>query len=294
MADWEKDRKNSRRPLGAQGRFLHWALQSRPSRYSYAPYQSAVERSPPMTRHAPALAATGSTLAIGTALVAVGLIAGCQAPAAPFDPFLAGRNTIPPPGTAVPAASAPYYNAAPPTVTVPAPGATYTAPGAIPAAPPPTSLPPAGAGQLPRGISVPQSNYQTRGDSSQLAKWQPSEDAKTAARQFATSPTANSSETTGKASDVELASASDAPKTSRDGGVVRASHEEQSREPPIRIVEPATNASAATTSDDDLFARSARKKAASTSLGKAAPSRKLPELTDFPAADTGFKPNTRP
>jgi hypothetical protein len=248
-----------------------------------------------MTRPAPALAATGSNLAIGTALFAVALCAGCQAPAAPFDPFLAGRNTIPPPGTAVPAASAPYYNAAPPTVTVPAPGATYTAPGAIPVAPPPTSVPPAGAGQLPRGISVPQSNNQSRGDRSQLAKWQLSDDAKTAAMRSASSSGASSSDVAGKASSVELATANrDTLTPRRDGGVVRASHEERSREAPIRIVEPATKVSAAATSSDEVSAQSARDEAASTSRGTAVRSRKLPELTDFPAAETGFKPNTRP
>jgi hypothetical protein len=236
---------------------------------------------------------TGSNLAIGKALVAVLLIAGCQAPAAPFDPFLAGRNTIPPPGTAVPAASAPYYNAAPPTVTVPAPGATYTAPGAIPAAPLPTSVPPAGAGQFPRGISVPQSNNQMRGDGSQLAKWQLSDDAKTAATR--TSSGASPRDVAGSASNVGLATASrDELKPRQDGGVVRASHEERNPEAPIRIVEPAAHVSAAAKSGDKASAGSARDVAASTSRGKAVPSRKLPELTDFPAAEPGFKPNTRP
>ena len=248
-----------------------------------------------MTRLAPTLAVTGRNLAIGVALVAFAPVAGCQAPAAPFDPFLAGRNTIPPPGTAVSAASAPYYSAAPPTVTVPAPGATYSAPGAIPAAPPPTSLPPAGAGQLPRGISVPQSNYPARGDGSQLAKWQLSDDAKTAAKHNAPSSGASSSATKANAGNVELATANgDNLKTRHARGVVRASHEEPGREPPIRIVEPATSVSAEVTLEDKLSARSARGEPASTSRGNAAPSRKLPELTDFPPAETGFKPNTRP
>jgi hypothetical protein len=234
-----------------------------------------------MDRPAPHFAVTGRCLAIAVSLAAAVTIAGCQTPAAPFDPFLAGRDTIPPPGTAVPAATSPYYNAAPPTVTVPAPGATYTAPGAIPAAAPTISVPPAGAGQLPRDISVPQSSKPARGDGSQLATWQKSDHAKSSTAQATTLQGAKSGD---NASTFELATAKSDANARSSAGVVRASHEEPAREAPIRIVEPAAKTAAAK-SDDKPIEKSAR--GAPAFRGTKSPSRKLPELTDFPPAAGG-------
>ncbi len=87
-----------------------------------------------------------------TAVVAliVGAAAGCQSPQAAFDPFMAGRTTIPPPSTAAaPAGAAPYYPAGP---AAGAPPTIYTPPGSIPAAVPATQ------NYLPRGgMTFPQS-----------------------------------------------------------------------------------------------------------------------------------------
>jgi hypothetical protein len=230
-----------------------------------------------MNRSEPALARSGRNLMLGVWLVAAAMISGCQTPAAPFDPFLAGRNTIPPPGTAVPAAASPYYNAAPPTVTVPAPGATYTAPGAVPVAAPVISPPAAGGGQLPRGISVPQSNNPPRGDSSQLAAWQKSDTSRIPATQAANPSTAKPGKTAGNA---RLASASSEESSATQGtGVVRALHEEQSRE----VSTPTA------TAGDKLPFKSASRVDATVSRSKTAPSRKLPELTDFPPATGGVE-----
>jgi hypothetical protein len=152
---------------------------------------------------------------------------GCQAPAAPFDPFMAGRTTIPPPGTAapaitVPATTAPYYETAPPVVTVPGASTIYPPPG-VTAAPVPTSaLPPAGSGRFPRGITVPQASTPKPGNAAQLTGWQPAglSDSKTVRDSTA------------------AASTDDRAATKSTSDVVRASHQEPTREPPIRIVAP--------------------------------------------------------
>jgi len=146
-------------------------------------------------------------------LVLTALLAGCQAPAAPFDPFLAGQTTIPPPATALPAGAPPYYNnASPPVVTVPG-AAAIPAPSVAPAPalvpPPASSLPPAGSPRFPRGISVPTSSTQSPQEGTALAaaRWQPAD-----------------SESTGKAGETT-------------DEVVRASHAETVKEAPLRIVE---------------------------------------------------------
>ena len=242
-----------------------------------------------MNRPAAILALSGRNLTLGLWpwLVAIVFAVGCQTPAAPFDPFLAGRGTIPPPGTAVPAQANPYYNGAPPTVTVPAPGAIYTAPGAVPAAAPVISTPPAGAGQLPRGISVPQSSKPAPGDGSQLVIWQKSDESSTAPTEARKIKGAKSGDAAGRAGGVELASAkNDATDASQSPGVTRAIYEAQSPEPPIRIVEPAAKTSAAT-KEATLPVNAASNVEAPVSGGKALRFRKLPELTDFPPAAGG-------
>src|SRR5688500_7278181 len=108
----------------------------------------------------------------GLALALLPAFAGCQTPAAPFDPFMAGQTTIPPPGTAAPAiaapaTAAPYYDSAPPVVTVPGASTIYPPPGVIAAPVPASTLPPAGSGRFPRGITLPQSSTQRPGDRAQ-------------------------------------------------------------------------------------------------------------------------------
>jgi hypothetical protein len=233
------------------------------------------------------LALSGRNLTLVLWIVTVVFAVGCQTPAAPFDPFLAGRSTIPPPGTAVPAPASPYYNGAPPTVTVPAPGATYTSPGAVPAAAPVISTPPAGAGQLPRGISVPQSSKPAPSDGSQLVIWQKSGESSTAKTEAGTKNGAKSGDAAGRAYGVELASAKNgATGASQSTGVTRAIHEAQSSEPPIRIVEPAAKTTAATTEATSPV-NSASDIEAPVSRGKTLHFRKLPELTDYPPAAGG-------
>jgi hypothetical protein len=158
----------------------------------------------------------------GIAFVVLLALAGCQSPAAPFDPFLAGRTTIPPPGTAAPATAAPYYNAAPPVVSVPGASTVYPPPGVTPGPVPASSLPPAGSGRFPRGITVPQASTQTARDGAALAGWQP----------------ADSSDLSDLRDSATTASRDDGAVPQSSSGVVRASHQEASREPPIRIVEP--------------------------------------------------------
>jgi hypothetical protein len=201
-------------------------------------------------------------------LLVATLLAGCQTPAAPFDPFLAGRSTIPPPGTAVQAGPAPYYGAAPPAVSVPAPGAVYTAPGAVPAAVPAVSVPAAGGGQLPRGISAPQSSIeQPAAGNAQLARWEKSSESKV-----------------DDDDNDEVAIAK--PATSR-SGVVRASYDEPASEAPIRIVEPTAPRRPATASGDKVGGARTQAKQSSdkTARTEKSASRNLPELTDFPPAD---------
>jgi hypothetical protein len=145
-------------------------------------------------------------------IVSITLLAGCQAPTAPFDPFLAGQTTIPPPATALPAGASPYYNVAPPVVTVPG-AAPIPAPSVAPAPaivpPPASSLPPAGSPRFPRGISVPTSSTQSPRAAVAVAssRWQPADAMITS---LAAEPT---------------------------GAVVRVSHTETAKEPPLRIVE---------------------------------------------------------
>lgn len=75
---------------------------------------------------------------------------GCQSPRPPLDPFL-GEQRIPPPGTAVPQSSTPYYQGPPP------PGSP---PGSLNPA-----VPPAGSYPLPQGATVPQGEWQAPGQS---------------------------------------------------------------------------------------------------------------------------------
>jgi hypothetical protein len=151
------------------------------------------------------------------------------------------------------------------------------------------SVPPAGAGQLPRGISVPQSNTQKPGDGSQLAKWQPSDNSTAAGTRTTDSPN-------GKPNDdkthrnFELAtSAGDLPKPQHDG-VARASYDEPIREEPIRIVEPAAQRESAA---DEQSGKTAGRSAAGAAVRSATRFRKAPELTDFPPADSGTQ-RTKP
>jgi hypothetical protein len=154
-------------------------------------------------------------------------VAGCQAPAAPFDPFLAGRTTIPPPGTAVATtaapAAAPYYNAGPPVVSVPGATTIYPPPGATPATVPTSALPPAASPRFPRGQTVPQAAAEKPKNNVELAGWQPADPSEVRV------PAILSTE-----AQTEAKSKS---------GVVQASHEAPSRqtpsrEPPLRIVAP--------------------------------------------------------
>ncbi len=72
-------------------------------------------------------------------LILAALCMGCHSPTPVYDPFM-GRTTVPPPGTAAPMQSAPYY--------APAPGSTS-------AAPPLISAPPASGAALPPGAQMP-------------------------------------------------------------------------------------------------------------------------------------------
>jgi hypothetical protein len=160
----------------------------------------------------------------GLCLATMLAVAGCQAPAAPFDPFMAGRTTIAPPGTAVvataaPAAAAPYYEAGPPVVSVPGASTIYPPPGAIPATVPAGAVPPAASPRFPRGQTIPQASAETVPGVVQLAGWQ----------------AADSSEAPGSATS---ASTVVQPDQTLKAGVVRASHEAPSSEPPLRIVAP--------------------------------------------------------
>jgi hypothetical protein len=152
-------------------------------------------------------------------LVACGLplwLAGCAAPPAPFDPFLAGRTTIPPPGTAVAAAPAtpPPYDVSPPVVTVP--GAPIYTPPATAAPVSPSALPAASSPRFPRGITLPQSRNEPQDHGVELAGWQPADSI------------------AGRAS---TGASAETPEPSK-GAVIQASHSEPSKEPPLRIVEP--------------------------------------------------------
>jgi hypothetical protein len=176
------------------------------------------------------ISAFARALGLASRVIALALLpalAGCQAPAAPFDPFMAGQTTIPPPGTAAPAiaappTAAPYYDAAPPVVTVPGAPTIYPPPGVTTAPVPNSALPPAGSGRFPRGITLPQANTQTPGDRAQLAGWQPADlSDSSAVRNAATT-----------------ASHEDRGAAESTAAVVQASHHEPSREPPIRIVPP--------------------------------------------------------
>lgn len=184
---------------------------------------------------APAHITLRASCAIASVLLLT--LAGCHTPAAPFDPFLAGRTTIPPPGTAVPitaapvtappapGAAAPYYDTAPPVVSVPGATTTYPPPGVIPGPVPTSSLPPAGSGRFPRGITLPQTSTQTSGSAAKLAGWQPadaSDISDNSSPRDSALPASNDNRTASKSN----------------SGVVRASHTTPSREPPIRIVAP--------------------------------------------------------
>ncbi|MEX2142378.1 MAG: hypothetical protein WD894_24125 [Pirellulales bacterium] len=158
----------------------------------------------------------------GVAFVVLLALSGCQSPAVPFDPFLVGRTTIPPPGTAAPATAAPYYDTAPPVVSVPGASTIYPPPGITPAPVPATSLPPAGSGRFPRGITLPQASTQSADDGAQLLGWQP----------------ADSPDLSDLRNPATRASGDDRAPVKSNSGVVRASHEEPRREPPIRIVGP--------------------------------------------------------
>jgi hypothetical protein len=239
------------------------------------------------------------------------LLGGCQSGPAPFDPFLAGRNTIAPPATAIPAGAPPYYSATPPTVTVPVPApapaaAIYTSPGATPAVAVPANVPANADVHFPRGTSLPQSNNQTPNSGLQWAATdapRSSTTMATAAEQPADAGrivaasnmrSANSSSTQARPTTGEVKA-----------GVVQASYDEASsgpaaiaaqvksaplqavpvnHEPPIRIVEPAQ---AAPPQDAP---RSAPVQAAALQIpqpetrpaSNETPSEKLPELTDFP------------
>jgi hypothetical protein len=161
------------------------------------------------------------------ALAMLPALSGCQAPAAPFDPFMAGRTTIPPPGTAAPAiaaqtTAAPYYDTAPPVVTVPGASTIYPPPGVITAPVPNSALPPAGSGRFPRGITLPQASAAKPADAAKLAGWQP----------------AGLSDSNAVRDSAAAASSEDRGTTKSTSDVVRASHHEPGREPPIRIVPP--------------------------------------------------------
>jgi hypothetical protein len=174
-----------------------------------------------------ALARIAGRVCMGMAAAVLLVSAGCQSPTVPFDPFLAGRTTIPPPGTAAPAsaapaAAAPYYDVAPPVVSVPGATTIYPPPGVTPAPVPTSALPPAGSGRFPRGITLPQSGTQSPRAGADLAGWQP----------------ADSSDVSEVRVSASTASGDDVAPSKSSSGIVRASHQEASREPPIRIVAP--------------------------------------------------------
>jgi hypothetical protein len=149
------------------------------------------------------------------------------------------------------------------------------------------STPPAGAGQLPRGISVPQSSNAAPGDGSQLVKWRTSDESRTASTHAGTTTGAKTGDTAGLAGGIALASAkSDVTDASQNTAVTRAIYEAQNSEPPIRIVEPAATTTAAT-KEATLPANAASNVEAPVSGGKTLRFRKLPELTDFPPAAGG-------
>jgi hypothetical protein len=214
-------------------------------------------------------------------VVVLGAIAaspGCQSAPAPFDPFLAGRTTIAPPATAIPAGQAPYYNAQPPTVTVPGGETTiYTPPGAVPAAVPVTPPSSDGSGRFPRGITVPQSNNSTSDTQkdSQLVDKSPSDSGTdNAARIEAPSP-----------APAPLKFKNSLASPARTSGVVPASFNQPVAKGPIRAGEPAANDSRSQASGASLPAANTNqlpsnpsRTAASSATGR------LRELTDFPAA----------
>ncbi|MCC7084762.1 MAG: hypothetical protein IT427_07115 [Pirellulales bacterium] len=98
-------------------------------------------------------------------LIVAAACAGCRNSPPVMDPFF-GAQTVPPPGTAVPAPNAPpappYYSSAPtstigsPLVTPPA---GTQAPNAAPASPPPTSPPPPIPYSVPPGFSPAPAGY---------------------------------------------------------------------------------------------------------------------------------------
>jgi hypothetical protein len=141
---------------------------------------------------------------------------------------------------------------------------------------------------------VPQSNIQRRGNSSQPIVWQKSDNANTTIAHATTSGGTKSGDTVAKASDIETATTSGNPiKPQSDAGVVRASHEEPAREVPIRIIQPAPKRTAEATSGQKLTGNGTSDAEALTARGKSAPSRSLPELTDFPPAAGGGERRTK-
>ncbi len=163
------------------------------------------------------------------------LLTGCQSPSPAFDPFMAGRSTIPPPATASP--SAPTYPSAPGASTASPPPSSYPPPGtAAPAgSAPPNSYLPGG------GFSVPQSSLPPPSRGAQTAQSGPP-----APQAFdasgVTGPLSQSSATV-------TASASSSGTPWREKGPSASAEQEfastgsnrsVSREPSIKIVEPAS------------------------------------------------------
>jgi hypothetical protein len=203
-------------------------------------------------------------------------LAGCHSTPAPFDPFLAGRTTIAPPATAIPAGQTPYYSTQPPTVSVPGGQTTiYTPPGAVPAAVPVTPVPSDGSGRFPRGVSLPQSSNSTAEKDTQLVAAQPANSTATA-----------EGEANPQRTDAPLNFKNALAGSARGGDVIPASYQEPASEPPIRIVVPPDGREQPVTKTAEP--PTSRKVAQSPSpretipAGESSP-RRLPELTDFPA-----------
>jgi hypothetical protein len=205
-------------------------------------------------------------------IVSIGASAsGCQSPSAPFDPFLAGRTTIPPPSTAAaPAAAAPYYPAAP---AADAPPTIYTPPGSTPAAVPATQ------NYLPRsGMSFPQSQASPAPGNTTLAS--------TAA------PSISSSNATSIAPATQPASAA-VDSTVKQASFSRA---DVPSSPPSVVRIPTQQAAA----PNQLPPNGAAQPLASAlrSADQRAAAAQLPELGDFPrptaVTNGGFRANTSP
>ena len=214
-------------------------------------------------------------------ILAIMLLAGCQSPAPPNDPFLY-RSTIPPPGTMVPGAQ-PYYPTTVARGTVPGPVAapvmapplvtpgTPVAPGSLSPAPVMPANPAAPGGPPnnyapPGGFNFPQS-------STPLSP--PSTNQPTAA------PAGGSNAQ--PATDTSVISASTWP----------AATQPKPASPPIRIVEPpatpaatnsqATNVSPGTPTTSPSTAPVPISRSASRQNDPAAPT----EITDLPAVGSG-------